>query len=248
MNKLNKHFDKIFENSDKYIEGIFNYCDRWCERCTKTTRCSLFAMEKAIRTEYGSNDDISNEQFWQKIADIFDASRTMIEENAKRLGIDIQEAAETQLTVSSIDEGLDKQARQFSIKLMKWLDENESLFEQKSTVQHAISDKQFSLFNEALEIIHWYALFIATKTHRLLIVFDDHTANNTLEKTDKLGTAKNLLIALARTKNAMVVLYNHLKERETEMLQFLATISKIEKKINQLFPEALLFKRPGLDE
>lgn len=23
----------------KYIPGIYNYCDRWCERCQFTSRC-----------------------------------------------------------------------------------------------------------------------------------------------------------------------------------------------------------------
>ena len=30
----------------KFIPGIFNYCDRWCERCAFTARCRTFAMEQ----------------------------------------------------------------------------------------------------------------------------------------------------------------------------------------------------------
>jgi hypothetical protein len=29
--------------SDGFIVGIFNYCDRWCERCEFTSRCRVFA-------------------------------------------------------------------------------------------------------------------------------------------------------------------------------------------------------------
>jgi hypothetical protein len=28
---------------DGFIVGIFNYCDRWCERCAFTSRCRVFA-------------------------------------------------------------------------------------------------------------------------------------------------------------------------------------------------------------
>ena len=30
-----------------FISGIFNYCDRWCERCTMTIKCRQYAMEGA---------------------------------------------------------------------------------------------------------------------------------------------------------------------------------------------------------
>ena len=31
------------EVRDGSIVGIFNYCDRWCERCAFTSRCRVFA-------------------------------------------------------------------------------------------------------------------------------------------------------------------------------------------------------------
>ena len=31
------------EVRDGFIVGIFNYCDRWCERCRFTSHCRLFA-------------------------------------------------------------------------------------------------------------------------------------------------------------------------------------------------------------
>ncbi|MDB5210640.1 MAG: hypothetical protein JWQ30_1467, partial [Sediminibacterium sp.] len=27
---------------EEFISGIHNYCDRWCERCTFTNRCSIY--------------------------------------------------------------------------------------------------------------------------------------------------------------------------------------------------------------
>ena len=34
-------------NGDR-IDFISSYCDRWCERCSFTSRCSLFAVQTAI--------------------------------------------------------------------------------------------------------------------------------------------------------------------------------------------------------
>src|SRR3979409_1759466 len=33
--------------SGEFISGIYNYCDRWCERCPLTARCLVYATEKA---------------------------------------------------------------------------------------------------------------------------------------------------------------------------------------------------------
>ena len=30
----------------KYIDGIFNYCDRWCERCRFEDRCRVRHEER----------------------------------------------------------------------------------------------------------------------------------------------------------------------------------------------------------
>ena len=36
----------MLEAEERFIPGIFNYCDRWCERCPQTARCRLFAMDQ----------------------------------------------------------------------------------------------------------------------------------------------------------------------------------------------------------
>jgi hypothetical protein len=35
-----KRFFRIV-NNPRHIPSIFNYCDRWCERCPLTLRCSV---------------------------------------------------------------------------------------------------------------------------------------------------------------------------------------------------------------
>jgi len=31
-------------DNPRFIPGIYNYCDRWCERCPLTARCLNYAM------------------------------------------------------------------------------------------------------------------------------------------------------------------------------------------------------------
>ena len=61
--------DTDSESSDKgFIPSIFNYCDRWCERCTYTTKCRTFAME----TELSEIVDSIEKSPEEKIQDIED--------------------------------------------------------------------------------------------------------------------------------------------------------------------------------
>ena len=39
---------------DGFIVGIFNYCDRWCERCPLTNRCRVFADLAEVDFERGN--------------------------------------------------------------------------------------------------------------------------------------------------------------------------------------------------
>ncbi|MFW6245575.1 MAG: hypothetical protein ACOC36_06780, partial [Fibrobacterota bacterium] len=70
------------------IPGIHNYCDRWCERCTLTSRCSVFAAEVQDPLPKG---DLSSKEFWNKLNGIFDQVIALVTEMAQQEGIDLSE-------------------------------------------------------------------------------------------------------------------------------------------------------------
>ncbi len=43
---MTEDFLTNYPNFENFIPGIYNYCDRWCERCPFTDRCMNYAMEK----------------------------------------------------------------------------------------------------------------------------------------------------------------------------------------------------------
>ena len=49
------------------ISGIYNYCDRWCERCPLTSRCLVFATEQVDHNGSAQSHDLNNEAFWHKL-------------------------------------------------------------------------------------------------------------------------------------------------------------------------------------
>src|SRR5881296_567309 len=79
---------ELAENPD-LISGIYNYCDRWCERCPFTSRCMLYAMEEDDRDDPEAHD-INSEAFWSKLAGIFKQTHEMIAAMAAEQGIDLE--------------------------------------------------------------------------------------------------------------------------------------------------------------
>ena len=52
------------------IPGIFNYCDRWCERCTMTARCGLFAIEQDL-SERKARGEEEGRAFWEAMNTVY---------------------------------------------------------------------------------------------------------------------------------------------------------------------------------
>ena len=46
-----KHDDELELPEGDFIPGIYNYCNRWCERCIYTEKCMNYASEKVFMKE-----------------------------------------------------------------------------------------------------------------------------------------------------------------------------------------------------
>src|SRR5262245_8708522 len=78
-------------NNPDLISGIYNYCDRWCERCAFTSRCFLYATEQADPDlDNPEVRDINNEKFWRKLESIFRDTAELIAEWAAENNVDLE--------------------------------------------------------------------------------------------------------------------------------------------------------------
>src|SRR5438270_11804866 len=80
---------ELAENPD-LISGIYNYCDRWCERCPFTARCLVYATEKADDDANPEVHDISDAKFWSRLESIFEEAHEMILEWAEEAAVDME--------------------------------------------------------------------------------------------------------------------------------------------------------------
>ena len=85
---MDKEYLKMIAGNPNFIPGIYNYCDRWCERCPLTSRCMNFAIANEQSPDQDSRD-INNETFWHKLSETFQVTLDLLKETAEREGIDL---------------------------------------------------------------------------------------------------------------------------------------------------------------
>src|SRR6185369_6451623 len=81
-------------NNPELIDGIYNYCDRWCERCPFTSRCLVYASEtdeEVCQTE----QDVANAAFWRELDSVLQETLLLIPEWATASGFDLTSLEDT---------------------------------------------------------------------------------------------------------------------------------------------------------
>ena len=75
----------------RFIPGIYNYCDRWCERCAFTSRCMNYAMGQEMESSNLQLRNAENKAFWDKLHETFESTMEMIEDEAEEMDFDMDE-------------------------------------------------------------------------------------------------------------------------------------------------------------
>ena len=97
-----------------FIPGIYNYCDRWCERCAYTSRCLQFQIESE---ETQSSDalrdfDALNARFWQDMGEALVQAMRLLREMAVQQGIDPEDLHKETVLYSETLDTLQRTARE----------------------------------------------------------------------------------------------------------------------------------------
>jgi hypothetical protein len=257
-----EYIKKLSENPD-FIPGIYNYCDRWCERCSFTSRCMNFALSEE-HFDAPQSRDINNRAFWVKLSEIFQLTLEMVKETAKEQGIDLdsldpRQAADERDTTRNLAENHECAlfAKAYSETVKIWFDSAKELFEQKADdlslevrlelPNHNPAQEAFNL-KDTVDIIRWYQHFIYVKLVRAI----SGTLEETSEGSDEIpedanGSAKVALVSIDRSIAAWGQMSRHFPEREDDILNIIVHLDRLRRKTEAIFPDARSFVRPGLD-
>jgi hypothetical protein len=169
--------------SGEFITGIYNYCDRWCERCPFTARCLVYATEKA---DDASSDpevhDINSAKFWGRLESVFQEAHEMILEWAEEAGLDL-ETVETETAQTKREQHRDDaschelsiSARRYAEMVQRWFTDEFAVEEQvhdDTTGQTKNTGDDLDI-SDAIEVIRWYQFFLAAKLFRALMGRED---------------------------------------------------------------------------
>jgi hypothetical protein len=257
-----EHLKKLAENPN-FISGIYNYCDRWCDRCPFTSRCMNFALSEEQFNDDEARD-INNEAFWQKLSEMFQLTLEMIKETAKEEGIDL-ESLNLQAATSELSETRDTAvnheccctAKAYGKMVKNWFDSAKDLFEKKADDLNLKSrlelpdsnpDEEITDIKDSVNIIRWYQHFIYVKVRRAISGFlRDGSQNQDGIDSDSNGSAKVALTSMDRSIDAWGRMRGHFPDRKDDILDILVRLDRLRRKTETVFPDARGFVRPGLD-
>src|SRR5258706_14509263 len=82
---------KQLASNPNHIPGVYNYCDRWCERCPLSTRCLNYEMELEDQAGDSADRDADNQEFWDALHNNFALTLELVAEDCKERWLDVDE-------------------------------------------------------------------------------------------------------------------------------------------------------------
>lgn len=229
-----------FIPSENNILGIYKYCDRWCERCKMTKKCSNFQFDKELDF-FGDNAD--RESKLEDFNALLSSSLKFLHSKIDELDIDIKfidyEKESLQITTSN---NLIQLAKDYALKLKAWFDENLNYLSDVSASLWNKSQEEFNLFNQHIDTIGWYMFMIPVKLNRAL--GPEENFNN----DDRHATCKLVIQNIEHSIESFSILFKKLSQKQNEIIDFLTMLSNLKDGINIEIPEAKNFIRKGIDD
>ena len=257
---MNKEDLLKLAKDDRFISGIYNYCDRWCERCPFTARCMNFAM---VDEQFPDQErqDIRNEAFWQSLSETFQMTLELVKELAEREGIDldaidVEEQAEQEAFNDEVarTHKCCRMGMAYAEMVDEWFNSVEDLSEKKEDaieveIQGTDPFGKSASCNEALEVIRWYQYQIYVKLMRAVrggLREEDESFDEFAKDSD--GSAKVALVEIDRSIGAWGELRTCFFEHEAKILDILVHLEGLRRNVEEVFPAAREFIRPGFDK
>jgi hypothetical protein len=231
---------------NNYIKGIYNYCDRWCEKCAFTARCYSFAFEKKL-TEATNENILDKDALWRLVQNFysemvptegdFDISDLIHFEDLPEFNINT-DFQENNARNEEEENFLFKAAQSYACETHKWIE----TYADEANLQVLDNNKKEVLI-DAVEIVQRYAFFISAK---LLRALDIESIDEIPVNSDENGSAKIALIAISRSIAAWSVIRSFKIDQDSSA-GLLGQLITLRRHVEQIFPRAMEFIRPGFD-
>ena len=258
------YLDNLTQNSD-FIPGIYNYCNRWCEKCSFTARCMYFAMseEEFINPD---NEDLNDKEYWERLHGVFKFTLNMLKDTAEKEGINLDDKdREQSLTKEEIE--LEESIRnnecvqlskEYDTLVKKWFSLSGDVFQNTENYLHTqysegLSDidpmEETEKIMDEAEMVRWYQCQIYVKLARAVRSSKKKTPEILEDMPrDADGSAKVALLGMDSSINAWKHLTEYLPGCSNTITELISFLEVLRNKTEIKFPEARSFVRPGFDD
>ena len=253
----------------RFIAGIYNYCDRWCERCPHTARCrTYFDSERAARRQRGKGKDPNDTAVaMETVSRSFEKARRMIARTAKKEGwdlnnltasADIEAVAEKRRDRASRRHPLVKSAEAYMEKCGKLLErarpafdgDREGAAERAEFMDVEAEADTLNAVAEAAHVLMWDHVLVTAKTYRAVNAKMGMCGEfpEWICQSDADGSAFVARNCLRRDMAALKVLYDWEDNLRDEIIDLLALAERVVRGLEKHFPGCVSYKWPPEEE
>lgn len=180
-----------------FIPGIYNYCDRWCERCVYIDRCMNYEMGKELEREIDADKRREksyeeNKDFWDQVnktveeaAELIDEEMPLEAEDAFSFFGDVdideddEEAIEDRKKIREKTKNhiISKVSLKYEEAVHEWFEDRKEILRiEHSEEKYSLSvtypeiteEKILKSISESVEVVMWYHIQIWVKLQRAI--------------------------------------------------------------------------------
>lgn len=225
------------EVRDGFIVGIFNYCDRWCERCGFTSHCRLFAdsaksdahddphMAAVLHAPPRPEDVPPPPPGWLQA--LIDKATAAVEKMTDKELEALHEPEMPPEHAVTCERAFD-----YCRKVYDWREKNPA---SKTDV------------SDPFGVVMWFSSMIMTKTRRALTGLAEFDGDREFPP-DHEGSAKVALLGIDESIAAWHALVDAGRVETPTARDLVSELETLKRDLELAIPGARAFVRPGIDE
>ena len=233
-----------------FIPDIYNYCDRWCEKCECNTSCLYYRLELKAEER---GEELPLDRILEHEAQLWDQIKSYLySENEENKFADLSpeifpetdpEESEVEYYINMLD--LLRLTLIYEVWAEKTLEETYSVLDELPESER----EKTEAVTDAVECVNWYLDVIQPKIRRAMYDYyhgDKETASS-VPYLDYNGSVKVALLSAEKSGKAWRQLTDLLPAMEKAGEHLQVVLSELRKEILKQFPFAMEFQRPGFD-
>ena len=224
---------------DGFIEGVSDYCDRWCEACPLASWCRVFAdIAEAEAALDPSLEALFEARPWPLGVPLASPARIQdlsVERTAAAdPPLSDEEPLCPRLTVAGEHEAILARARGYCYRVHHWLDGRDDVIVRDPDNPRAV--------------VGMFRTLIPGKIFRALALLVREMLESGVWTDDRDGSAKVALIGIEKSHAAWCEMVERGLASDTEAAPFFADLVWLGEELERVFPGARAFVRPAFDE